>query len=215
MHLSTFNGQKIVLKCPYCNGDGHLQPGLKVSQNKRNELLYICQNYPRCDAYVGVHVGSLLPLGTMANPRLRTLRRMAHEVFDPLWQDNSNELGRSAAYDAAAAVMGIEGEFHIGNLNERSCEDFIRSISLIEVEMDARLAKHFALGAPPDPVTIEILHVLFHPDRDTFLPFINLNEISMYEREWAEAQRCGLVQTDRFKVMLSPKGQSLIFDATT
>lgn len=215
MQITTFSGQKIVLNCPYCGGEGHLQPGSKVSHHKRSELLYLCNNHPRCDAYVGVHEGSLLPLGSMANPRLRKLRRMAHDVFDPLWKDNSNVLGRKAAYEAAALVMGIEGEFHIGNLNERSCEQFISLISMVEIEMDARLTKHFALGAPPDPLTIEVLHVLFHPDRDTYHSFINLSAITLYDREWAEAQRCGLVQQDRFKVMLSPKGQSVVFDATT
>ena len=215
MQLTASNGQRIVLKCPYCGGEGTLEPGTRVFPGRQAPLLYICRNYPRCDSYVSCHEKSLLPMGSLANKRLRKLRKMAHEMFDPLWKDTGNALGRAAAYEAAACVMGIDGEFHIGNLDEKTCEEFLRRISLIEVEMDRRLEVNFKLGAPPDPFTIEVLHSLFHPDRDTFLQVVPLLTMVSYERVWAEAQRCGLVVQDRYQVALSPKGMGLIFDATT
>jgi hypothetical protein len=215
MELTAYNGQKMVLKCSYCGGEGILTPGSKVHRKGEPSLLYVCKSYPACDSYVGCHASSLLPMGTMANKRLRKLRQLAHEMFDPLWQETGNELGRSAAYAAAALVMGLENEFHIGNLDEKGCEEFIDRISLVEIEMDRRIEHHHLLGAPPDPLTIEVLHTLFHPDRDTFLKHVPLKTIVAYEREWTEAQRCGLVTQDRYQVFLSPKGQGLVFDATT
>lgn len=177
--------------------------------------MYICKNYPRCDSYVSCHEKSLLPMGTLANKRLRKLRRMAHDMFDPIWRDTGNDLGRKAAYEAAACVMGIDGEFHIGQLDEKECEEFIRRMSLVEIEMDRRIENNFRLGAPPDAFTLEILHTLFHPDRDTFMQFVPLHTMVAYERAWLEAQRCGLVVQDKYQVYLSPKGQGMVFDATT
>lgn len=204
-----------VLQCPYCKGTATLQPGDRVWPGKGHPSLYVCENYPACDAYVRCHQGTTQPLGTLARKRLRGLRKLAHDKFDPLWQDSSNDLGRTVAYEAAAAAMGIEGEFHIGDLDEKGCEQFIERMTIVEMEIDERLKAHYERGAPPSEVTQEILHTLFHPDRETFLPFIPLDRIALYAKEWSEAQRCGLVQQAGYKVTLTPKGRALLFDPTT
>jgi hypothetical protein len=133
-------------------------------------------------------------------------------VFDPIWKDSGNELGRRAAYSAAAAVMGVEGEFHIGNLNEEECEKFISNISFVELAMDDLMLKHLMRGAPPSEMTVEILHSLFHPDQDTYLPDIALQQIAAYESVLTEAQRSGLLIQDQSRVRLSPKGIGLVYD---
>ena len=204
--------EELHLRCPYCKGIGTLQPGDRVWPGKSLPSLYVCENHPACNTYVRCHSGSDKPLGTLAGERLRRLRKLAHGVFDPIWKDSGNELGRSAAYNAAAAVMGVEGEFHIGNLNEEECEHFIANISFVELAMDAQMHEHLMRGAPPSEMTIEILHSLFHPDQDTYLPDIALQQIVTYESAWTESQRCGLIIQDQFKVRLSPKGVGLVYD---
>lgn len=199
---------KLVLHCPYCGGKGELKPGDRVWPGKGQAALYVCENHPVCDTYVRCHAGTETPLGTMAGKRLRRLRKIAHDQFDPIWKDTDNELGRSAAYQAAARVMDVQGEFHIGSLDERGCEVFIEHIHSVELEMDRLLVEHAQRGAPPGSVTLEILQVLFHPDRDTFMSEIALGDISGYEREWIDAQRCGLVVQDGPSVRLSPKGRT-------
>lgn len=208
------SGPPAPLTCPYCGGKGELQSASRIWPGANFAPLYICENYPRCDSYVRCHDGTDKPLGTMARARLRNLRKTAHAVFDPIWKADDNELGRSAAYAAAADVMGIKGEFHIGHLDEEGCEQFIERISFVEIEMDARLSRHALLGAPPSEFTLEILHGLFHPDRDTFLDTVPLSHLVTYERAWSEAQRCGLVIQERFQVRLSPKGTDLVYQPT-
>ena len=58
----------------------------KKSGRKKNEYVWVCSNYPKCDAYVGCHEGTTLPLGRPANARLRTLKAEAHKQFDPIWK---------------------------------------------------------------------------------------------------------------------------------
>lgn len=209
--ISTISN-KLVLKCPYCGGRGELKPGDSVWPGKGYPALYVCENYPACDSYVRCHAGTEIPLGTMAGKRLRRLRKVAHDQFDPIWQDEDCELGRSAAYDAAALVMGVEGEFHIGNLTEQECEEFIDRIRLVALEMDKRLSDHSQRSAPPSPLTIEVLHALFHPDRDTFEQIIGTDQIVCYEQQWIDARRCGLIVVDQTNVRLSPKGANLVYD---
>lgn len=203
------------LVCPYCGGKGEYQSASRIWPGANFAPLYICENHPKCDSYVRCHDGTDRPLGTMARARLRNLRKIAHTVFDPIWQADGNELGRSAAYAAAATVMGITGEFHIGHLDEKACEQFIERITMVEIEMDARLSAHALRGAPASEHTLEILHSLFHPDRDTFLDTVPLSHLVTYERAWTDAQRSGLVIQERYQVRLSPKGVDLVYQPTT
>ena len=72
-------------KCPYCGSDVMLKDATFIyhrSQAKRWGKVWVCKNYPKCDAYVGCHEGTTLPLGRPANARLRTLKAEAHKQFD-------------------------------------------------------------------------------------------------------------------------------------
>ena len=44
----------------------------------REEYVYVCTNYPRCDSCVGVHTGTKKPKGTLANSELRNKRIRTH-----------------------------------------------------------------------------------------------------------------------------------------
>ena len=64
-------------KCPYCKSDSILVDASSVYGPKYEGkfCLWICENYPDCDAYVGVTEGFPSPVGTLANAELRGLRR--------------------------------------------------------------------------------------------------------------------------------------------
>ena len=74
-------------------------------------MCYKCTN---CDAYVGVHTGTRIPLGRIANKELRELKKECHALFDPAWQGNKR-LTRGKAYGRLATLLGIPiEECHFG-----------------------------------------------------------------------------------------------------
>lgn len=73
------------MRCPYCGAPVTLRSADSIYKNNSHDIkLYVCTNYPKCDLYVRVHAGTNIPVGTMTNHELRTLRRTAHHYFDKL-----------------------------------------------------------------------------------------------------------------------------------
>lgn len=90
-----------------------------------------------CDAYVGCHGTSKKPLGTLADSMTRTMRKIVHDKFDPLWKDARNKVGnRNAAYRMLAEELGIkQSECHIAMFNIERCQKAIKALQLIECVM--------------------------------------------------------------------------------
>lgn len=99
------------MRCPYCG-------------NSKGTMLYVCTRYPECDSYVRVHAGTNIPVGSMANHELRTLRRIAHHYFDQLYE--SGYMSKQDAYQwLADLIMAPLSEAHIGHLGEYYCKQVI------------------------------------------------------------------------------------------
>jgi hypothetical protein len=62
--------------CSYCEAQALLVDSAVVYGRSYGSI-YLCVNWPKCDAYVGVHDGGNQPKGTMANAELRTWRKKA------------------------------------------------------------------------------------------------------------------------------------------
>ena len=74
-------------RCPYCGSHTILRSANGIYQdNSKGVMLYVCKNYPACDAYVRVHKGTTVPMGVPANWKLRKLRNEAHHYFDQLYK---------------------------------------------------------------------------------------------------------------------------------
>ena len=74
------------LRCQYCGGSVVLRSADGIyRKNPNHTMLYVCSNYPRCDAYVRTHSGTSIPVGTLADSKLRKLRRQAHHYFNQLY----------------------------------------------------------------------------------------------------------------------------------
>ena len=59
-------------KCPYCGAPVLLKDSNYVYHNNKNYgKMWVCSNYPECDAYVGCHPGTTIPLGRLADSALR------------------------------------------------------------------------------------------------------------------------------------------------
>jgi len=94
-------------------------------ENSRDVMLYVCSNYPEYDAYVRVHEGTNIPVGTLADQKLRSLRKQAHDNFNRLYL--SGRMSRDDAYSWLACILQAPpSQAHIGYLSEYYCQRVIR-----------------------------------------------------------------------------------------
>lgn len=119
----TFNPSTI--RCCYCGASVTLRSAEGIiPEFKPGTMLYVCRNYPACDSYVKVHPGTKLPMGSLANKELRTLRRKAHFHFDQLY--STGLMSREEAYEWLAAQLMLPMEkAHIGLLGPYYCQQVI------------------------------------------------------------------------------------------
>lgn len=99
-------------QCPYCGSAVVYMSNARIyGREFGNGRCYACT---QCDAYVGVHTGTQIPLGRLANRELRELKKECHALFDPVWKQNKN-IKREHAYGRLANVLGIpHRECHFG-----------------------------------------------------------------------------------------------------
>lgn len=115
-------------KCPYCGAVAKCVPASTVYKSKHanydKNKVWVCSNYPKCDAYVGCHEGTEIPLGRLANSKLRNLKVEAHIQFDVLWK--SKFMTRTQAYEWLSSMLNIENEeCHIGKFSPETCLEVI------------------------------------------------------------------------------------------
>lgn len=119
----------MITTCAYCGGGVSLKDS-KIIYGRSYGNIYICDKYPECDAYVGVHKSDgKTPLGTIANKELRELRKICHNnYFDPLWK--SGKITRNEAYKFLQRIMGLTAEdCHIAMFNIDQCKELIKKLS--------------------------------------------------------------------------------------
>lgn len=114
----------IPTNCRYCNA--------KVKLVNNNVIYgisygswpyaYLCDN-DDCGAYVGVHKNTKIPLGTLADYRLREARKAAKDVFNRLWNGPNAQMSRTQAYQWLAKQLNIDPKTcHIGWFEVDKCE---------------------------------------------------------------------------------------------
>lgn len=107
--------------CPHCAGGGEVvftRNSIKYSREYGDwPWCYICLD---CYAHVGVHYGTAIPLGTLANQKTADARKAAHQAFDPLWKEGS--LSRTKAYALLAESLEIDrSDCHISWFDVATC----------------------------------------------------------------------------------------------
>ncbi len=146
MHTSVVHNNK----CPYCGSTVVLRSADGIyKENSSHVMLYVCSQYPKCDAYVRVHPGTTQPVGTLANGKLRALRYEAHKQFDQLYL--TGVMSKNEAYTWLAGILSVpKSQAHIGYLGEYYCGLVIEeSKKLMEWKRrrnDTALIKQFAGG---------------------------------------------------------------------
>jgi hypothetical protein len=114
--------------CPYCSSKVIYTNNKEVYGRKfGNGKCYKCTN---CDSYVGVHNGTNIPLGRLANRELRKLKKDAHALFDPQWKNGNKK--REHAYRDLAKKLGIPTkECHFGWFDKPMLE---KAISILQMK---------------------------------------------------------------------------------
>lgn len=112
--------------CPYCNKEAKWCEN-KERYGKNYGKSYMCYFCRDCDAYVGCHNNTRVPLGTMANAELRGWRIKVHDMIDPLWQ--SKKYRRGTVYARLKDAMGKE--IHVGESDIETCKELLKTIPLI------------------------------------------------------------------------------------
>lgn len=119
MDIKLTDEQKEILKghiCPYC----HIQTEYKSSieiYGVDYGMIYIC---PKCRAYVGVHSGTNIAKGRLADANLRRCKIEAHRYFDRIYK--SGMMKRTEAYKWLSEQLQIPQEYtHIGMFNPETC----------------------------------------------------------------------------------------------
>lgn len=108
------------MKCPYCGANVKLTSSRRVYGGRDYGPIWLCEQYPTCDAYVGAHRGTTTPLGRLANAELRAEKKAVHDAFDPIWKHGG--MRRAQAYAKLAELLGIESnDCHIGMFDVEMC----------------------------------------------------------------------------------------------
>lgn len=111
--------------CPYCGKRAEYVDSAEVYRGRSYGMIYLCRP---CDAYVGTHKGTDVPLGRLANKELRRWKNRAHAAFDPLWQ--SKRFTRRGAYRWLSEQLGIpREEAHIGMFDIDMCRRVLEVIN--------------------------------------------------------------------------------------
>jgi len=114
--------------CPYCDKPATLVTGEIIYPHRLDlyeKQFWYCE---LCNAYVGCHGLTSMPLGTMANADLRSWRKAAHNAFDSLWKGKGRKV-RSSSYSILANILGIDlDDCHIGQMDIAMCKSVIEAV---------------------------------------------------------------------------------------
>lgn len=126
----TRNRQRY-LRCPYCGAAMTLRPATDIYKDYFGDgQLYVCNQYPKCNTYVGTHPGTREPLGIPANGDLRNLRIRAHRTFDQIWQTGIMTRDQAYRWMADSFCLKLK-DAHIGCYSEYQCKELIRKCEIV------------------------------------------------------------------------------------
>lgn len=115
--------------CPYCGGEVIFTTNDFIYGRKYgNGLCYVCVS---CKANVGVHTGTTVPKGRLADKELAELRKECHALFDPIWHNGvKTGMSRRDVYTKLAEELGIpRQQSHIAWFTK---EELLQVIGILE-----------------------------------------------------------------------------------
>lgn len=113
--------------CPYCEEPTVFVDSAEIYGTSYG-MIFLCRP---CKAYVGVHKGSAIALGRLANAELRLWKKNAHACFDPLWKRKieggvDKHTARTQTYAWLAEQMNLpRDQTHIGMFDVAECKQVV------------------------------------------------------------------------------------------
>lgn len=111
--------------CPYCGARSIFRESSAHLYRRDYGPVWECSP---CQAWVGCHPNTTMPLGRLADASLRTAKKAAHAAFDRLWLAKIRKEGcrkheaRGAAYRWLSQQLNVPtDECHIGMFDEAQC----------------------------------------------------------------------------------------------
>lgn len=127
--------------CRYCQSDVRLVQNSAIYGRAFGDWPYAYQ-CSGCDAHIGLHPSTDLPLGTLANPQLRDARIASKAAFSRLRENRG--FSRSRAYEWLAGEMNISSVVcHFGWFEIKDCE-LAKSICDREIMAKSPMGRGFA-----------------------------------------------------------------------
>jgi hypothetical protein len=106
------DSQPAPTECRYCGGEIRIQDHMVVYGKVYGDWPWLYRCVP-CDARVGMHPFTNIPLGTLANEELRRARRSVKDKFEAIFKDG--HMTRTEAYTLLSKTMGIDrNQCHFG-----------------------------------------------------------------------------------------------------
>lgn len=107
-------------RCPYCDRDTIFVDSKEV-YGRSYGMIYMCRP---CHAWVGVHGGTKIALGRLANAELREAKKEAHKYFNMIYE--LKIMTRPEAYAWLSGWLEIPSqETHIGMFDVELCQQTI------------------------------------------------------------------------------------------
>lgn len=107
-------------ECPYCSGCISIMHHADIYDGRVFSdwpWMYVCD---RCEARVGMHPFTNIPLGTLADEPTRVARKVCKPAFEKLWQ--SGRMSRTDAYAWLAGKLGLTAsQCHWGLFDIQTC----------------------------------------------------------------------------------------------
>lgn len=122
--------------CPDCGAEVILTDS-SIIYGRSYGMIYYCTG---CKKFVGVHAGTDIPKGTLADNELREMRKAAHAAFDPLWMEETGvfyKRRRSAYRWLTRRITGQQDSLvHIGNMDARGCNMVIKTVTAFNKKIE-------------------------------------------------------------------------------
>ena len=114
------------MTCPYCGNSAAYCDSSIVYRGQSYGMIWLCNSYPDCDAYVGAHPSGH-PKGRLAKKDLREWKMKAHSSIDWMWKSGMME--RTEVYKLVQDLMGMtESDAHIGKWDIPTCRRLVETI---------------------------------------------------------------------------------------
>ncbi len=108
--------------CQYCGNEARWCENKEVYGNNLGKS-YMCYYCKDCEAYVGCHNNTKVPLGTLANKELRQWRIKTHRTIDGYWK--SRICTRRKVYELLKLIF--QKEVHVGSSDIEMCKEIIKA----------------------------------------------------------------------------------------